>query len=129
SLILAEAQRLVRRLCPACRAPRAPTAEDWRRLEVEPAQFSAIERIYEPQGCAQCRGVGYRGRIAIYEMVEIDEALREAIHDRAPLAELRKIAARQGARTLRQDGARHVASGITSIEEVLRVTREGAVEV
>ncbi len=128
SLILVEAQRLVRRLCPACKRARAARAEDWRLLDLPADAYPEVEAVYEPVGCAACRGSGYRGRIAIYEMAKISEALRAAIHDGASLDRLRKIAAREGMRTLRQDGARHVAAGITSIEEVLRVTREGALE-
>ena len=128
SLILVEAQRLVRRLCPACKRPRAARAEDWRLLDLAPEAAPDVEVVYEPVGCAECRGSGYRGRIAIYEMAPVSERLREAIHARATLGELRRIAAAQGMRTLRQDGARHVAAGITSLEEVLRVTREEALE-
>ncbi len=127
SLILVEAQRLVRRLCPACKRPRQPRPEDWRLLDLGPEAAPQAAQVFEAVGCAECRGSGYLGRIAIYEMARITEALRAAIHDGAPLGELRRIAADAGMRTLRQDGARHVAAGVTSIEEVLRVTREGAV--
>jgi len=127
SLLWVEAQRLVRRLCPQCRRPRKAKAEDWKLLDLPRELAPAVERIYEPVGCEACMHTGYRGRIAIYEMIKIDEELRAAIHDGAGLGRLRELAAQRGMRTLRQDGARHVAAGITSIEEVLRVTRESAV--
>ncbi|RMH51982.1 MAG: type II secretion system protein GspE [Zetaproteobacteria bacterium] len=127
SLIMVQAQRLVRRLCPHCRRPRPPVDADWRVLDVDGADFPDVEVIYEATGCAECMQTGYKGRVAIYEMTMISEAMRNLIHEGGNLQEVRRQARREGMRTLRQDGARHVAAGVTTVDEVLRVTLEDVV--
>lgn len=127
SLIMVQAQRLVRRLCPHCRQQRPVTAEDWKRLEVNQDDFSGITHIYDARGCDLCMDTGYAGRIAIYEMARISDAMRTAIHEGKGLPTMRRIAKQEHMITLRQDVARHVAAGVTSIEEVLRVTMEDVV--
>ncbi len=129
SLLLVQAQRLVRRLCPHCRRPRAPRAEDWLALNVDPNRFGHVEAIYEAVGCARCMQTGYWGRIAIYEMTMISDALRNLIHEGKGLLALRRQARKEGMQSLREDGARHVESGLTTVDEVLRVAREEAVVV
>lgn len=126
SLILVQAQRLVRRLCPQCRSQRTPTAEDWRALDADPTQYAHVAGIHEAVGCDACFGSGFRGRVAIYEMTAISEAMRDLIHEGAGLPAMRRQAAVERMHSLRQDGARHVAAGITSVDEVLRVSREEA---
>ncbi len=127
SLIMVQAQRLVRRLCPHCRQQRPVTADDWNMLEIKQHEYAEVEYIYDANGCDQCMDTGYIGRIAIYEMARISDAMRNAIHEGKGLPTMRRIAKKENMITLRQDVARHVAAGITSIEEVLRVTMEGAV--
>jgi len=127
SLVMVQAQRLVRRLCPHCKQPRDIATSDWQVLESEP--LSHVTQIYEAVGCDHCMQTGFIGRIAIYEVVGISEAVRNAIHEGKGLPTLRRLAKQESLVTLRQDGARHVAAGTTTIEEVLRVSTEGVVEV
>ncbi|MDX8376733.1 MAG: type II secretion system ATPase GspE [Mariprofundales bacterium] len=130
SLLMVQAQRLVRTLCHDCKKERVPSADDWRAMEVKPKSFADIQYIFEAGSCEMCMQTGYIGRIGIYEMVMISENLRSAIHRGASLSELRNCAKKEGMRNLRQDGARHVAAGNTTIDEVLRVTlRDGMAEV
>ena len=112
------AQRLVRKLCPECRAPYEPDAS-------ERAVFgrNAPERIYRAGGCGACNFSGYRGRTGIYELLAASDTLRHAIHDRAAESRLREIAVLDGMIRLRDDGLRWVREGVTSLDEVLRVTR------
>jgi general secretion pathway protein E len=119
SLLGVLAQRLVRRLCPACRAAAAPTpgeASVVERLGLLPAQ-----PICGAVGCAACGDSGYRGRTGIYELLLVDDALRRLIHDRAGEAVLRDQSMRAGTRPLIADGARWLADGTTSLAELLRV--------
>ncbi|MDQ6978553.1 MAG: type II secretion system ATPase GspE [Mariprofundaceae bacterium] len=129
SLMMVQAQRLIRRLCPKCRDARLSTAEDCRVLEVASEELPVGSTIYEPNGCEHCMHTGFIGRIAIYEVFMITEALRNAIHTGRGWTELRHIAKQQGMRSLRQDGARHVLAGISSLDEVLRVSSEEVIEV
>ncbi|MFQ5518983.1 MAG: GspE/PulE family protein, partial [Mariprofundus sp.] len=127
SLTMVQAQRLVRRLCPQCKQPRAVNDEDWRMLEVSGKNFEAVASVYDAKGCDACMGTGYSGRVAIYEMTRISDAMRNAIHDGKGLPAMRRLAKKEAMDSLRQDGARHVAAGVTTVDEVLRVTMEEAV--
>lgn len=120
SLIGVAAQRLVRRLCPECRKSIEPDAAQLRILGFAPADG----KLYVPQGCATCMHSGYRGRTGIYELVTIDDEIRRLIHDRASEQRLRDHVIAHGMRTMREDGMRWVSAGATSLEEVVRVTRE-----
>lgn len=120
SLLGVIAQRLVRRLCPQCRQAAAPEAAELAHLGGRTA-----ERLYRPRGCPACAGSGYQGRSGIYELLELDDRLRRLIHDQSGEAALREAArAAGGLRLLREDGLRYVLSGDTSLEELLRVTRD-----
>ena len=118
------AQRLVRCLCSKCATdagpPIAELLDDLRDAVGPVALNKAIWR--RAVGCPECQGTGYRGRIGIYETIEVVEALQEAILRRATAHEATEIARRCGFRSLRQDGMIKAAAGITSIEEVIRVT-------
>ena len=105
SLLGVLAQRLVRKLCPAC------CRKDARGL-------------WQPVGCAACGGSGWRGRTGVYELMEADDDVRALIHERASEARLLQAARNAGLRSMREDGERLVADGVTSLEEVLRVTRD-----
>ena len=124
-----QAQRLVRRLCEHCarpeEPPRAITELALQLARRYPAQFvsSAAWRI--PVGCPQCRGSGYRGRIGIYEMVEVTPSIQDAVMRRTTAAELVDIAQQEGYRGLRDDGLIKAWRGLTSVDEVLRVTGAG----
>ncbi|MBM4000806.1 MAG: type II/IV secretion system protein [Planctomycetes bacterium] len=117
------AQRLVRRLCAECRErdTRTPTeAPDdfpWDALR------AARRTLYGPAGCPNCRGAGYRGRMGIYELLVANDEIRGLATERAPSTVLKKAARRAGMATLRDDGWRKVVNGITTIDEVLRVTK------
>jgi type IV pilus assembly protein PilB len=113
------AQRLVRKLCTACKEPSAPTLTEKRHLE----KFGgAVETLFRPVGCPACHKTGYRGRIGLHELLVIEETLAERISQAAPLSEIRQIARNLGIRTLRADGVDKVKAGITTLEEVHRVT-------
>jgi general secretion pathway protein E len=120
SLIGVGAQRLVRKLCVECRKAFAPGRAQVRKLGLAPA----IRTVYTAQACATCNRSGYRGRTGIYEFLNVDDGLRRLIHDRASEQQLREYAIGNGMKSLRDDGMRWVAQGITSLEEVVRVTRE-----
>ena len=118
------AQRLVRRLCPECAEERAPTEDELVALGLDRSSTSTFK---EPRGCYACEGVGYRGRLGLFELFELDTDLRERFFEGASQDDLR--AAALGADRLLpliQDGAAKVLDGMTSYEEVLRVTRLGA---
>ena len=119
SLLGAMAQRLVRKLCAACRVPRPPDAGERHLLGIpEQADVS----LYHPGGCASCLYTGYQGRTGIYELLLVDDALRGMIHDNRGEQALRTAACRSGMRVLREDGAAKVLAGKTSLEEMLRVS-------
>ena len=113
-------QRLVRTLCEACKREVAPSREGWREL-VQPYDVPMPAAVFEPVGCKQCRGTGYRGRRGIYEVLVNSAAVREQIVTRIDTARLRDIALAEGMQSLRVSGAARVARGQTAIEEVLRV--------
>jgi general secretion pathway protein E len=113
------AQRLVRRLCPACaEAAEPPTAE----IAAELPRVAAAAAWRRSRGCPRCQSTGYSGRVGIYEVIEIVEPLQEAILQHLPAHQATEIARRAGFRSLRQDGLVKAAAGITSIDEVMRVT-------
>jgi len=120
SLIGILAQRLVRRLCPECKRPYQAGQKDCERLGVV-AQTPPT--LYAPEGCKKCNFNGYRGRMGIFELVEVDETTRTMIHDGAAEHALEQHA-RTRTRSIFQDGIRRVLTGDTSLEEVLRVTYE-----
>ncbi len=114
------AQRLVRTLCPHCKLKAVVDSEVWRNL-VKPWKVAEPKVIYQPVGCVECRNTGYSGRQGIYEILPFTESLQELVTDKCELDDLRKLAMREGMRSLRLSGAQKVAQGVTTIEEVLRV--------
>ncbi len=112
------AQRLVRVLCPQCKEPVKPTDEERKILGVK--RNEAIQ-IYKHKGCKRCNQTGYRGRMAILELLRIDADMDSLIARRAHLDELRKMALDKGFTTLADDGVRRILEGYTSIDEVMRV--------
>jgi general secretion pathway protein E len=123
SLLGVLAQRLVRRLCPACRRGHAPDAAE-RTLLANGNGGDAIGELQTANGCEACAFTGYQGRTGIFELLLVDDESRRLIHERASEADLREHARRGGMKGLREDGMRWVRSGDTSLEEVLRVSRE-----
>ena len=113
------AQRLVRKVCMDCAEVKqaGPVAE--RAMERSGLR---IEFVLRGRGCPSCRGTGYRGRSGLYELLEMDDEIRAALMDAPDAVTIRRVAEKQGMRALREDGWRQVAEGITTPEEVLRVT-------
>lgn len=114
------AQRLVRTLCPHCKEEEPINSADWQQL-VAPWKVAVPHSMYKPVGCLECRNTGYLGRQGLYEILPMSEAVRGQIKSNCDLDGLRKQAMREGMRTLRLSGAQKVATGMTTIEEVLRV--------
>lgn len=112
------AQRLVRKLCPKCRKARE-AADQEKKLLMVPA--SMPQTVYEPVGCEDCGGIGYRGRTAIYEIMPVTAKLRNRIHDKVTADELQEIAVSEGMSTLRMAAAQKVKEGITSCAEMIKV--------
>ena len=121
SLVGVLAQRLVRRVCPRCAAPRVPDEPELRWLGVA---RDAAAQMRRGGGCDACRRTGYRGRVGAFELIVIDEALRALIQSRATASEVKAAAVRAGTRTLRDDGIAKVLAGMTTVSEVERVTAE-----
>ncbi|MEO0983335.1 MAG: ATPase, T2SS/T4P/T4SS family [Pseudomonadota bacterium] len=121
------AQRLVRRLCPACSTPAPPGVGERLMADAEAhgADFSAIRARgldwREPQGCPECGHTGYKGRLALYEVARVDDAMHAAIVSKTGLTDLLAIARSQGFLTLFEDGLTKAARGLTSVDEVVRV--------
>ena len=115
------AQRLVRRICDKCKEPHAPEESELRLLGPA-AQQLATAQLFHGKGCADCAFTGYRGRLGIYEIFQIDDQVRNLIFDQVAAVELRTKARELGMRTLREDGLRKVIAGLTTVQEVLRVT-------
>ena len=117
------AQRLVRRICPACRVPDTPSQADLDALGIEAPPGT---ELFRGKGCDECRGTGYRGRSGIYELFTIDEDARSLILRHASTRDIRQHAIQRGMVTLRVDGYKRACEGVTTIEEILRVTQEDA---
>ncbi|HEY7654121.1 MAG TPA: type II secretion system ATPase GspE [Methylomirabilota bacterium] len=115
------AQRLVRRICPACRAPDHADAGELLALGVTDA--TGVE-LFRGKGCDECRGTGYRGRTGIYELFRITDEVRSLIVRRAPAGEIRRHAVEHGMVTLREDAWAKACAGLTTVAEILRVTQE-----
>jgi general secretion pathway protein E len=118
------AQRLVRVVCPACRVPDQPEPGALSAMGVERVPAGAT--LVRGQGCAECRGTGYRGRSGIYELLRMTEELRSLTLRKSPGHQIRQHALQAGMVTLRQDGWAKCLAGVTTVDEVLRVTREDA---
>ena len=115
------AQRLVRRLCNNCKQPGELTETELRALRIEPGQLEETQ-VMKPVGCEQCRQIGYKGRMGIFEIFVIDDEVRHMINKRSSTLMLRQRARELGMRTLREDGVRKVLAGLTSAEEVISLT-------
>jgi type IV pilus assembly protein PilB len=115
------AQRLVRRLCNNCKQPGELTETELRALRIEPGQLQETQ-VMKPVGCEQCRQIGYKGRMGIFEIFVIDDEVRHMINKRSSTLMLRQRARELGMRTLREDGVRKVLAGLTSAEEVISIT-------
>ena len=115
------AQRLARRLCDRCKQPASYAAEDLRRLRFELPADQPVPQVFAPVGCPTCSNTGYRGRIAVHEVMAVTEEIERLAVDRASSAEIGRAAREQGMLTLREDGWEKAKLGLTSVEEILRV--------
>ncbi|HET6469541.1 MAG TPA: type II secretion system ATPase GspE [Geminicoccaceae bacterium] len=119
------AQRLVRTLCTHCREPYPVLPDLAEQLQLEPPDGGGGPlRFYRARGCPRCNGTGYLGRTSIVELLIMSDPVREAILHRAEAREIERAARATGMRTLHQNGLRKAVEGVTSLEEVLRVTRQ-----
>lgn len=115
------AQRLVRTLCPHCKAPHELSEDDWQSL-TKPWNAPLPTGAHKAVGCLECRDTGYRGRAGVYEIMQLNDGIKALISADTDLTALRRQAFKEGMRSLRLSGAQKVAAGLTTIEEVLRVT-------
>jgi type IV pilus assembly protein PilB len=123
SLILVIAQRLVRRICSHCKKPYKPSPELLQQLGIRPKPGKELV-FYEGEGCSACADTGYRGRVALYEVMEMDDHLSHCIMQGMHSNDLKKEARKQGMLTLRDSGIRKVLAGMTTVKEVVSVTFE-----
>jgi len=117
------AQRLVRVLCPECRQAYEPEPEALRDAGIDPARIQG-RAVYRGMGCSACAGTGYRGRTGIYETLSVSEPIRQLIMRKADSTTIAQKALEEGMKALRDDGAEKVLAGITTLEELIRVTQE-----
>lgn len=126
SLLGVLAQRLVRRLCPSCRKEIPFAGVEGVPAELEFQNGNAFTTVWEAVGCAACSGTGYLGRVGIFELLPVTSEICKVIVQRADAGAIRNLAIQQGMRLLRDDGWDKVGQGVTTLAEVLRVTREEA---
>ena len=116
------AQRLVRLICPDCKTPQKIPESACKDFNLNSKEKEA--RVYNGKGCPACKFSGYRGRTGIYEIIPMNETLREMVIQKASSQQIKKKAVEMGMRTLRQDGWQKITNGLTTIEEVMRVTQQ-----
>lgn len=125
---IAIGQRLVRKICPSCKQKKKLTTVDLHGLAAtvpkELLEKMRGRELYYGEGCKECSGTGYHGRIGIHEVLEVTPAIREAIMQRMSASQIKDIAVREGMTTMIEDGLAKVLAGITTVEEVLRVMHE-----
>ena len=113
------AQRLVRRLCPACKKEKKADEQELELLMLAP---DADVTVYEPCGCPKCDGTGFRGRIGVFEIMEVTQALKNIISKRGTTDDIKNKAVEEGMSTLRMSAAKYVLEGITSVQDMMRVS-------
>jgi type IV pilus assembly protein PilB len=121
SLDCVVAQRLARKLCTKCKESYVPTEDELIAAKLPYDPEAELPTLYRPVGCTSCGGTGYKGRMAIHEIMTVSEDIERLVAERASGEEIGKVARSQGMTTLRQDGLEKARQGLTSIEEVLRV--------
>ncbi len=113
------AQRLARRLCQVCKVEEAPSEEFADYLEM---QGMPVDKLWQPKGCDKCRNTGYSGRVGLYELLVVDDHLRDIVARNPNVSEFRRLCCERGMKTLRQDGLNKISQGLTTIQEIFRVT-------
>jgi type IV pilus assembly protein PilB len=121
SLVGVLSQRLLRRVCYACKTPYTPSDEELERLEIT-REDVANRPFYYGKGCKTCNGTGYKGRKGVFEYLRMSNPLRELVNNKAPTLIIREKARELGMRTMREDGIRSILDGYTTVDEVLRYT-------
>lgn len=123
SLVMTQAQRLYRKLCPFCKQKMALPEETLRTNHLDPDKFKDIE-FFGAKGCPKCSGLGYKGRGGIMEILLLDDTIKARILETAEASALREVAVANGMKTLREAGLEKVRAGETTVDEILRVTSE-----
>jgi type IV pilus assembly protein PilB len=121
SLNLILAQRLVRRVCEKCRKPATLSPEMAKRLRLTPEMLQNAQ-LFEGVGCSNCNNTGYRGRVPIFEFLIVDNEIRQAVAEGRREGEVRALARKKGFGDLMSSGIQRMLAGLTTTEEVLRVT-------
>jgi len=119
------AQRLVRKICVKCKKEYKPPEQEILEFGVSKEKIKAM-KFYKGEGCSECNGSGYKGRTGLYELLIVDDKIRDLVIKHASLAAIRGTACEAGMKTLRENGLKKVMDGVTNIEEVLRETKEYA---
>ena len=122
SVVAVLAQRLLRKVCPDCKQPYHPDDEELIRLGSGPAESAAT--FYRGAGCPACSQTGYRGRTGIFELLVLDDEIRRFIGNKADSAAIKQAAIAKGMVTLKEEGAEKVFHGMTTTEEVMRITQQ-----
>jgi general secretion pathway protein E/type IV pilus assembly protein PilB len=115
------AQRLVRRVCPGCKKPYIPDQKELMSIGLNEVQ-AAQATFMKGEGCQRCLGIGFRGRMGIFELFLINEELQQMVYEGRSIVELRQKARELGMRNMREDGVRKITSGLTTIDEVVFAT-------
>ena len=115
------AQRLVRKICDACKHPAVPDPEVLAESAIDPALLTG-KTLYEGTGCIECGGTGFKGRMAICELLDLTDHIREIILDKRPISEVKRAAKEQGMRLLRESAVERVLEGLTTLREINKVT-------
>ena len=127
SLTAVMAQRLLRRLCPSCKEPFDPDPASLEEVGIDPARLAG-NTVYRPKegGCEACLGTGYKGRTGIYELLTVNDRIRSMVVKNLSSSEIRQAGIDAGMTTLRADGGNKFLQGLTSLEEVVRITQDDA---
>ena len=121
AIVCVLAQRLARKLCPACKVPFKPTMEALRLNGFPPDAINNDTKLYHADGCSKCGNTGYKGRLGLYEVMLVSEAIERLTVERKSADEISRVAQAEGMMTLREDGINKVLEGKTSMEEIARV--------
>jgi type II secretory ATPase GspE/PulE/Tfp pilus assembly ATPase PilB-like protein len=119
------AQRLVRKICVKCKKEYKPSEHEVSEFGISKEKMEDM-KFYNGVGCSECNGSGYKGRTGLYELLIVDDRIRDLVIKRDSITSIRNAACQAGMKTLRENGLKKVMDGITSIEEVLRETKEYA---
>ncbi len=123
SVVLILAQRLMKKLCPNCKEQYRPSDSELANLGISREEAAALT-FYRQKGCHECNNTGYKGRVAIYEVMPVSENVRKVILERGSVLDIKEMARREGLRTLRESAVLKFKDGITSFEEIIRTTFE-----